>query len=62
MKLAVRKFIIDKIRDSTRMELDDLAVKHGLSPFHVAGCFDYEVFRIEKLFRSLQDELQDSND
>ena len=59
MKLAVRKFILKKIREATCLELDDLAAKHGLSSFHVAECFDYEYFRVNKLFCFPQKELQD---
>ena len=31
MKLAVRKFILDKMREATTLELGDLAMKHNLS-------------------------------
>lgn len=62
MKLAVRKFILDKIRETTRFELDDLAVKHNLSAFHVAECFDHEAFRVERFFCFPQDELSDNDD
>lgn len=62
MKLAVRKFIIEKMRDVTNLELADLAAEHNLSSFHVAECFEYEAFRVEKFFCFPQDELQDSND
>lgn len=63
MKLAVRKFILDKIRETTRFELDDLAVKHNLSAFHVAECFDHEAFRVERFFFCFpQDELSDNDD
>lgn len=61
-KLAVRKFIIDKIRETTTLELGDLAHKHNLSAFHVAECFDYEAFRVEKLFCFPQDELKETGD
>jgi hypothetical protein len=62
IKLAVRKFILDKILEVTRPELDDLAAKHDLSSFHVAECFDYEAFRVEKFFCFPQDELGDDDD
>lgn len=62
MKLAVRKFILDKVLEATNLELGDLAHKHGLSPFHVAKCFEYEAFRVEKFFCFPQDELDESND
>ena len=62
MKLVVRKFLLDKMRETTNLELADLAAKYGLSSFHVAECFDYEAFRVEKFFCFPQDELQESND
>lgn len=62
MKLAVRKFILDKMREATRLELADLAVKHNLSAFLVAECFEYEAFRVEKFFCFPQDRLPDDND
>jgi len=62
IKLAVRKFIIDKMRDTTNLELADLAAKYDLSSFHVAECFDYEAFRVEKFFCFPQDELPEGND
>ena len=63
MKLVVRKFIIEKMREATISELGDLACEHNLSSFHVAECFDYEAFRVEKLFCLPQDELEEtSND
>lgn len=62
MKLAVRKYILDKIREATTLELGDLAHKYGLSSFHVAECFDYEAFRVEKFFCFPQDELQENDD
>ena len=61
MKLAVRKYILDKILEATTAELGDLAHKHGLSPFHVAECFDYEAFRVEKFLCFPQDELRESD-
>ena len=61
-KLVVRKYILDKIREATTLELGDLAHKHGLSSFHVAECFDYEAFRVEKFLCFPQDELEQSND
>ena len=62
MKLAVRKFILDKMRETTCLELADLAAEHNLSSFHVAECFDYEAFRVEKFFCFPQDELSENND
>jgi len=62
MKLAVRKFILEKMREATCLELDDLAAKHGLSSFHVAECFDYEALRVEKFFCFPQDELRNDHD
>ena len=62
MKLVVRKYILDKIREATTLELGELAHKHGLSSFHVAECFDYEAFRVEKFLCFPQDELEQSND
>ena len=63
MKLAVRKFILDKIREATTLELGDLAHEYNLSAFHVAECFDYEAFRLEKFFNFPQYELEEtSND
>lgn len=50
IKLAVRKHIIEKIREVTILELHDLADKYDVSSFHVAECFDNEAFRIEKFF------------
>ena len=61
-KLVVRKYILDKMREATTLELGDLAHKHGLSSFHVAECFDYEAFRVEKFLCFPQDELEQSND
>ena len=58
MKLVVRKFLLDKMRDTTNLDLADLAAKYGLSSFHVAECFDYEAFRVEKFFCFPQDELE----
>jgi len=48
LKLAVRQFILDKIREATTLELADLAVKYDLSAFHVAECFEDEVWRVDK--------------
>jgi hypothetical protein len=48
LKLAVRQFILDKIREATTLELADLAVKYDLSAFHVAECFDNELWRVDK--------------
>lgn len=62
MKLAVRKFILDKMREATTLELGDLAHEYNLSAFHVAECFDYEAFRVEKFFCFPQDELPENND
>ena len=62
MKLVVRTFLLDKMRETTNLELADLAAKYGLSSFHVAECFDYEAFRVEKFFCFPQDELEESND
>ena len=62
MKLVVRKFLLDKMRDTTNLDLADLAAKHGLSSFHVAECFDNEAFRVEKFFCFPQDDLERTND
>lgn len=48
MKLAVRQFILDKVREVTILQLADLAAKYDLSPFHVAECFENEVWRTDK--------------
>ena len=62
IKLVVRKFIIDKMRDITNLELADLAAKYDLSSFHVAECFNYEAFRVEKFFCFPEDKLPKGND
>ena len=48
MKLAVRQLILDKLREVTNLELADLAAKYDLSAFHVAECFENEVWRVDK--------------
>jgi hypothetical protein len=50
MKLAVREFILNKLRETTLLELGYLADKHNLSAFHVAECFDHELWRLDKFF------------
>jgi hypothetical protein len=62
MKIVVRKFILDKVLETTNLELADLAAKYDLSSFHMAECFEHEAFRVEKFFCFPQDELQESND
>lgn len=50
-KELVRVFIIEKIRDTTYLELNDLAHAHGIDDyFSVAECFDNEAYRVEKFF------------
>jgi hypothetical protein len=48
LKLAVRQFILDKIREATIFEFVDLAAKYDLSAFRVAECFDNELWRVDK--------------
>jgi hypothetical protein len=49
-KQIVRAFIIEKIRETTCLELGDLAYQYDLNPFYVAECFEIECDRIEKMF------------
>lgn len=52
-KELVRAFIVEKIRDTTCLELNDLAHAHGIDDyFSVAECFDNEAYRVEKFFCS----------
>lgn len=50
-KELVRAFIVEKIRETTRFELDDFAHARGIEDyFSVAECFENEAFRVEKFF------------
>lgn len=51
IKELVRAFIIEKIRETTCLELNDFAHSHGIDDyFSVAECFDNEAYRVEKFF------------
>ena len=50
-KEVVRAYILEKLRNVTSIELDELYLNHGLeSSFHTDETFEHEVYRIEKLF------------
>lgn len=50
-KELVRAFIVEKIRETTCLELNDFAHKHGIYDyFSFAECFDNESYRVEKFF------------
>jgi hypothetical protein len=49
-KELLRAFIVNRLREVTRQELDNFAFENGFDPFNMAEGFDREVYRIEKLF------------
>lgn len=51
-KQFVRSFIINKIRETTTDELNDLGFRCGLDQFKVAEIFDDEAGRVEGFFLS----------
>jgi hypothetical protein len=51
-KQLVRRFIINKIRETTIDELNDFGFRYGLDRFKVAEIFDDEAHRVEGFFLS----------
>lgn len=54
-KQLVRRFIINKIRETTTDELNDFGLRCGLDRFKVAEIFDDEAHRVEGFFLSPQE-------
>lgn len=51
-KQLVRRFIINKIRETTTDELNDFGFRCGLDRFKIAEVFDDEAHRVEGFFLS----------
>ena len=51
-KQFVRRFIIDKIRETTTNELNDFGFRYGLNRFKIAEVFNDEAYRVEGFFLS----------
>lgn len=49
-KRALRCFLLEKLREVTRLQLSELAAAHDCHPFDMAEQFGIEIERIEKLF------------
>ena len=49
-KRALRCFILEKLREVTCFQLNELAEAHNCQPFYMAEQFAIELERIEKLF------------
>lgn len=49
-KRALRCFLLEKLRDVTCFQLNELAETHDCQPFYMAEQFEIELERIEKLF------------
>ena len=49
-KRVLRCFILEKLREVTCFELNELAETHDCQPFYMAEQFEIELERIERLF------------
>lgn len=49
-KQALRAFILEKLREVTRLQLSELAETQNCEPFDMAEQFEIEIGRIKKLF------------